>query len=63
MIHQLYYTKVDLSSAEIDIYLPEYKIGIEYDGAYFHKGDTAEKRERRKQEKFDKLGITLVREG
>ena len=33
-----------MSSAEIDIHLPEYKIGIEYDGAYFHKGDTAEKR-------------------
>ena len=23
---------------EIDVYLPEYKIGIEYDGDYFHKG-------------------------
>ena len=49
------------SKTEIDIYLPEYKIGIEYDGAYFHKGDTAEKRERRKQEKLDKLRITLIR--
>ena len=46
---------------EIDVYLPEYKIGIEYDGVYFHKGDTAEQRERRKQEKLDKLGITLIR--
>ena len=54
---------MDLSSAAIDIYLPEYKIGIEYDGAYFHKGDTAEKRKRRKQEKLDKLGISLIREG
>ncbi len=49
------------SKTEIDIYLPEHKIGIEYDGAYFHKGDTAEKRERRKQEKLDKLEITLIR--
>ena len=49
------------SKTEIDVYLPEYKIGIEYDGAYFHKGDTAEQRERRKQEKLDNLGITLIR--
>ena len=49
------------SKTEIDVYLPEHKIGIEYDGAYFHKGDTAEQRERRKQEKLDKLGITLIR--
>lgn len=49
------------SKTEIDIYLPDYKIGIEYDGAYFHKGETAEQREKRKQEKLDKLGLTLIR--
>lgn len=49
------------SHTEIDIYLPEYKIGIEYDGAYFHKGEKAEQRERRKQEKLDRLGIFLIR--
>jgi hypothetical protein len=49
------------SKTEIDIYLPDYKIGIEYDGAYFHKGEAAEQREKRKQEKLDKLGITLIR--
>ena len=46
---------------EIDVYLPEYKIGIEYDGAYFHKGEKAEQREKRKQEKLDMLGILLIR--
>ena len=49
------------SKTEIDIYLPEYKIGVEYDGAYFHNGDKAEKREQLKQEKLDKLGTRLVR--
>lgn len=49
------------AKAEIDIYLPEYNIGIEYDGAYFHKGEMAEQREKRKQEKLDQLGITLIR--
>ncbi len=46
---------------EIDVFLPEYKIGIEYDGAYFHKGEKSEQREKRKQEKLDQLGITLIR--
>ena len=49
------------AKTEIDIYLPEYKIGIEYDGAYFHIGESAEQREKRKQEKLDKLGLTLIR--
>ena len=46
---------------EIDIYLPEYKIGIEYDGVYFHSGEKAQQRELRKQEKLDSLGIKLIR--
>ncbi|MBE6544039.1 MAG: hypothetical protein E7675_06520 [Ruminococcaceae bacterium] len=49
------------SKTEIDVYLPEYKIGIEYDGAFFHEGEKAEQREKRKQEKLDKLGIKLIR--
>ena len=27
------------AKTEIDVYLSEYKIGIEYDGLYFHKGN------------------------
>lgn len=46
---------------EIDIYLPEYKIGIEYDGLYYHNGEKAKKREKQKQEKLDSLDITLIR--
>lgn len=46
---------------EIDIYLPQYKIGIEYDGAYFHKSEKAEQRETRKQNKLNEMGITLIR--
>ena len=49
------------SKTEVDIYLPEYKIGIEYDGAFFHKGEIAEQRENRKKEKLNRLGITLIR--
>ena len=46
---------------EIDIYLPEYKIGIEYDGSYYHRGEAAKRREQSKQEKLEQLGITLIR--
>lgn len=46
---------------EIDIYLPELKIGIEYDGAFFHKGILSAEREERKQEALSQLGITLLR--
>ncbi|MBQ9084554.1 MAG: zinc-ribbon domain-containing protein [Clostridia bacterium] len=46
---------------EIDIYLPEHKIGVEYDGAYFHKGTRAEQRERRKNDKLNSLGVLLIR--
>ena len=46
---------------EIDVYLPEYKIGIEYDGDYYHKNEKAAQREKSKQEKLNKLGITLIR--
>ncbi len=48
------------SRTEIDVYLPDYKIGIEYDGIYYHSGENAEKREKIKEEKLTKLGITLI---
>jgi hypothetical protein len=49
------------SKTEIDVYLPDYKIGIEYDGIYFHNGEKAEEREQQKQMKLDSLGILLIR--
>ncbi len=52
--------KVDYRT-EIDVYLPKFKIGIEYDGYYFHKSEMAKQREKRKQEKLRELGITLIR--
>lgn len=46
---------------EIDVYLPELKIGIEYDGIYFHKGIISDEREKRKDELLRDLGIILLR--
>ena len=46
---------------EIDVYLPKYKIGIEYDGLYYHKTEKAKTREKKKEEILKKLGIFLFR--
>ena len=34
-----------IDNQEIDIYLPEYKIGFEYDGLYYHENERSKKRE------------------
>lgn len=49
------------SRTEIDVYLPEYNIGIEYDGVFFHSGKKSAEREQKKQDKLTKCGITLFR--
>lgn len=49
------------SRTEIDIYLPEYKLGIEYDGLYYHKGEKARQREISKYNRLKKEGISLIR--
>lgn len=49
------------SNIEIDVFLPEYNIGIEYDGAYYHKGEPAKKRENNKNNQLEQMGITLIR--
>lgn len=44
---------------ELDIYLPNQKIGIEYDGMYWHK--EAKERDLKKNKKCKELGIKLYR--
>ena len=46
---------------EIDIYLPEHNIGIEYDGIFFHNGEKSSEREKKKEDKLTRHGITLFR--
>ena len=46
---------------EIDIYVPALKIGIEYDGVYYHSGQAAEEREKRKDKVCEENGIDLLR--
>ena len=47
------------SGSEVDIYIDRYQIGIEYDGAYWHKGK--ESRDKKKEELLSFLGIILIR--
>lgn len=44
---------------EIDIFIPSLKIGIEYDGAYYHAKKV--ERDKRKTEELGKKGIDLIR--
>ena len=47
--------------SEVDIFLPELNLGIEYDGELYHFGEKALKREKRKYENLKDLGIKLIR--
>ena len=46
---------------ELDIYVPTYRLGIEYDGIAFHKDEEQHIRERKKYLICKQLGIRLVR--
>lgn len=46
---------------ELDIYVPLYNLGIEYDGLAFHNDEDQHNRERKKYLACKKLGIKLVR--
>lgn len=46
---------------EIDVYLPELNIGIEYDGLYFHNSEKAKEKENLKNKILREAGIFLIR--
>ena len=46
---------------EIDIFLPDINIGIEYDGYYYHSGDSATQKEEKKNVALKEAGIYLIR--
>lgn len=47
--------------SELDIYLPSINTGIEYDGKAWHDGASSYRKERRKYEVCQELGIRLIR--
>lgn len=46
---------------EVDIFLPEYRIGIEYDGSYYHRTARKQKIDAQKNTRLKELGIRLIR--
>ncbi len=55
------YTDVFDNRMELDIYIPEMKLGIEYDGVAFHSGSKAERDMITKYEICQNNGIRLIR--
>lgn len=49
---------IDKKNTEIDIYLQQFKVGIEYNGLYYHKN---KQRDQEKLELIESSGITLIR--
>lgn len=52
--------RIKLFGKEIDVYLPDYNIGIEYDGVFYHKSDST-KKEKEKNRILSENGIALIR--
>lgn len=49
-----------IGEMEIDVYLPEYKIAIEYDGKYYHGFERSHRREEEKRIFLNEAGIFLI---
>ena len=55
------YRGLSKTGLELDIYIPSWQIGIEYDGKPFHSSEEAKKKERHKYEICRRKGIKLIR--
>ena len=55
------YNRYLIENQEVDIFIPKYLIGIEYDGARFHNKKSSIKREQNKYQILKKNKITLIR--
>lgn len=53
--------RVIIDGYEIDIYIDEYKLGIEYDGILYHNSEDSKKREQRKNDFLKEKKISLFR--
>ena len=47
---------------ELDIYIPKYKVGVEYDGRFYHKGKELVDRTKYETLKINKVHVVNVRE-
>ncbi len=53
--------RIKISNYEVDIFVPELKLAIEYDGSFYHQGEESENREKRKNSAIKSAGIMLIR--
>lgn len=49
-----------VSGKEVDVYLPDIKVGIEYDGNYFHSSEYSKKKEFEKDRILNENGIKII---
>lgn len=54
-------SRYKIGKREADIFLPDYKIAIEYDGFFYHSSDAVIKKDQDKDRLFAENGITLIR--
>ena len=50
-----------IENMEVDVFIPSYKIAVEYDGSYYHASEHRRKIDTKKNKKLFSLGITLIR--
>ena len=55
------YKDIENDISELDIYVPSKKIGIEYDGKHWHKGNRSKEKQRQKYDACKKQSIKLIR--
>lgn len=54
-------SRENIFGEEVDIFLPEYKSGIEYDGKRFHNSINSLRRERKKDDMLSRNGVNIIR--
>ena len=54
-------SRYKLNRKELDVFIPELQIGIEYDGEYYHRSEKAKMREKNKDGFFASQGIKIIR--
>ncbi|WP_338777478.1 zinc-ribbon domain-containing protein [Metabacillus sp. FJAT-52054] len=52
---------IEMKGMEIDIYIPSLKIGIEYNGGFFHSNQNRQQVDILKEKSLNRLGITLLK--
>lgn len=60
-IYGVVFNRYKIDGIEVDIYLPEYKLGIEYDGILYHSEEDKIQKDIKKEEKLKQKGISLIR--